>query len=456
MKNLLCVVALVPIFSFAQTIVNGTVTGQPQKAISFYFYDDAVRGELIVKDTVTDSNGSVVFQFYENCERPLRVSYEIAADSNTPRWRDFYLWIKPGKLNRFRIENDTCIFYEATSVNENNLLKELGIHETVRAIKHSGESFDEFEKKVDQALIGRLLVLEKRHKQYVFGEEFRQFVHAQLLYSAYRTIMEALTFADGNQFKRFMTSFDFLSDKAYPSLTYRNGLREYFDILTSHDRKDFGHSYLLQYFRLLDQKLKNHPKTKEFLKTDVLRTYGFTIETNIDTLKEAVESILREAPDSRYKDYLAKKLALKIRLVNAAQSLPNIELRDTTGNLINLKSFAGKVVFIDFWGSWCAPCMTEMPFSQELHRFFNKDVVFVYINSPVEPESRWKRTIQKLNLQGVHLKLSSVDESKLKAFYSFDGYPFYMIHDASGRPLNVEGGIRPSDNARKILETVIK
>lgn len=457
MKRLSLVVALVPFLSFGQTVVSGIVAGYPRKSISFYYYDDAVTGEIMIKDTLTDSRGGVWFEFRENCERPLRVTYDITTDSNDPRWRDFYLWIKPGSANQFSIENGTSVFYHGGSSPENNLLKELGIHAGGLTIRYSGESFSEFEKKVDQQLTAKLLVLYKKSTYYGLSEAFRHFAHAQLLYGAYRTKMEALASADERQFNRFMTSVDFLSDSAYQSLTYRNGLREYFDILTTQNRKTAQRSYLLEYFRLLDHKLTHHPKTKEYLKTEILRTYGFAIEMNMDTLRQAVESVLMESPSSRYKDYLTKKLALKMTLITSVQALPDIELRDTIGNLINLKSFAGRVVFIDFWGTWCAPCMAEMPYSKDLHSLFKeKNVVFVYINSPVEPVERWKRTIRKLGIEGVHLKLSSADETKLKAFYSFEAYPFYAIHDSFGKPLNIAGGIRPSSNARQILEQLLR
>jgi peroxiredoxin len=47
-------------------------------------------------------------------------------------------------------------------------------------------------------------------------------------------------------------------------------------------------------------------------------------------------------------------------------------LEDLSGKRINLKSFRGKVVFLNFWATWCIPCRQEMPAMEKLHREFKK------------------------------------------------------------------------------------
>ena len=51
------------------------------------------------------------------------------------------------------------------------------------------------------------------------------------------------------------------------------------------------------------------------------------------------------------------------------------------GDAINLDQFQGKVVYVDFWASWCAPCLKSFPFMQELHtRYSNDGLVIIAIN----------------------------------------------------------------------------
>jgi len=54
---------------------------------------------------------------------------------------------------------------------------------------------------------------------------------------------------------------------------------------------------------------------------------------------------------------------------------PKLDVRDVrTGKTIDISQFNGKVVFVNFWASWCPPCKEEMPSIEALHReLMNKD-----------------------------------------------------------------------------------
>lgn len=54
---------------------------------------------------------------------------------------------------------------------------------------------------------------------------------------------------------------------------------------------------------------------------------------------------------------------------------------DQKGNKVSLENLKGKVVFINFWATWCGPCIAEMPSIQKLYDKFkdNSDVVFVIL-----------------------------------------------------------------------------
>jgi len=49
---------------------------------------------------------------------------------------------------------------------------------------------------------------------------------------------------------------------------------------------------------------------------------------------------------------------------------PDFTLEDLSGNRISLKRLRGKVVFLNFWATWCIPCRQEMPTMEKLHRNF--------------------------------------------------------------------------------------
>lgn len=65
----------------------------------------------------------------------------------------------------------------------------------------------------------------------------------------------------------------------------------------------------------------------------------------------------------------------------------NFKLQDMEGNIISLESFRNKVIFINEWATWCAPCIAEMPGIQSLYDEMKdkKDLVFVMLSLDTKP-----------------------------------------------------------------------
>jgi thiol-disulfide isomerase/thioredoxin len=62
-------------------------------------------------------------------------------------------------------------------------------------------------------------------------------------------------------------------------------------------------------------------------------------------------------------------------------ALPNFSITDAKGNTVNLSSFKGKKVFVNFWATWCPPCRSEIPSIQKLYSKVDKDkTVFILLS----------------------------------------------------------------------------
>ena len=93
----------------------------------------------------------------------------------------------------------------------------------------------------------------------------------------------------------------------------------------------------------------------------------------------------------------------------------------------------GKVLFIDFWGTWCGGCLGAFPYSNEIYKSLeNLPVEFIYlcINSK---KDAWQNIIKKYSLEGKHYLLSRDQSAMLLEVFNFNGVPRYMLVDKEGR-----------------------
>jgi peroxiredoxin len=69
--------------------------------------------------------------------------------------------------------------------------------------------------------------------------------------------------------------------------------------------------------------------------------------------------------------------------IKGDQKVPDFTLKDLNGKKVGIKQFKGKIILINFWATWCAPCKEEMPSMEILHRQF-KDKNFVLLAVSVD------------------------------------------------------------------------
>lgn len=59
----------------------------------------------------------------------------------------------------------------------------------------------------------------------------------------------------------------------------------------------------------------------------------------------------------------------------------NWELEGLNTESLNFKKFEGKVIFVNFWATWCPPCRAEMPMIQNLYNDYNDKIAFVFVTN---------------------------------------------------------------------------
>jgi len=113
-------------------------------------------------------------------------------------------------------------------------------------------------------------------------------------------------------------------------------------------------------------------------------------------------------------------------------------------NIIN--SYKGKVIYLDFWASWCRPCKNEMPHSLKMQNYFkDKDVVFLYLSSDRDP-SAWKNSVAQLKLTGENYLVNGKVWNEYNNLFDVKYIPRYVLIDKEGNVVNDQAN-RPSSPA---------
>jgi thiol-disulfide isomerase/thioredoxin len=88
------------------------------------------------------------------------------------------------------------------------------------------------------------------------------------------------------------------------------------------------------------------------------------------------------------------------------------QLMDLYGNDVNLKDFQNQVIVINFWATWCPPCVAEMPAFQKLYNDYQQEVAFFFISN--DPLDKVTTFADKKNFQLPFFQPKSHEPSKLR------------------------------------------
>lgn len=160
------------------------------------------------------------------------------------------------------------------------------------------------------------------------------------------------------------------------------------------------------------------------------------------------ERFRRECATSAYIHYLdsvtARPTVLKTRPELLATSLRSDNGETLTWTQLLARN-RGKVMYIDLWASWCAPCMAEMPASLQLqHRLAGQGVKFVYFSLDTDA-AKWRKALTTYHLKqpnSQHYLLDS--KSALAAFFKVPPIPRYLLVNKQGQVISLDAS-RPSN-----------
>jgi len=160
-------------------------------------------------------------------------------------------------------------------------------------------------------------------------------------------------------------------------------------------------------------------------------------------------------PKSEYMPVVEKSMALK-RKLGAGQPAIDFAFTSLDGKKMKLSDLKGKVVYIDFWASWCGPCMRELPSAKKVEEHFKgRDVVFLNVSIDEDMEA-WKNAIEKKHIEGINVCEPGGWKAPIALKYGIQSVPSYFLIDKNGKFVT-ETTPRPSetDNLIGLIENAL-
>jgi peroxiredoxin len=140
--------------------------------------------------------------------------------------------------------------------------------------------------------------------------------------------------------------------------------------------------------------------------------------------------------------------------LNTGEPAPDFYLSDINGNFHSLKKFRGNIIFLNFWASWCAPCIKEIPEKNSMiERFKGENVVFLNISLDKKRDD-WLGVIEKHHFLGYHLICKGNWGEILRDKYYITGIPHYALIDTAGKI--IENNCRDMEMVIKNIEAHLK
>ena len=108
---------------------------------------------------------------------------------------------------------------------------------------------------------------------------------------------------------------------------------------------------------------------------------------------------------------------------------PDFQLNDIEGKLVSLSNFRGKPVMLNFWATWCGPCVYEMPYLQQIYEEWSTKGLVLRAIDMGESSAQVKEFLQKYNLS-LPVLLDTEQEVALR--YNVLGIPATFFIDKHG------------------------
>lgn len=188
------------------------------------------------------------------------------------------------------------------------------------------------------------------------------------------------------------------------------------------------------------------------LMVSVLALAGCGAEPDVDNLNETVK-------DTASVEVATTQVAAEVtEAVTEAEETPerppaiDFTMTGWQGDEITLSDYQGKIVFLNFFATWCPPCQEEMPLFQQAYEDYEGDVVFQIIDVYSSERDGYQNVVDWYTDGGYTMPMIIDEEGQLEKDYPIRAFPTTFVIDREGNVLGyLEGGM-----TRDMVDSIVQ
>ena len=176
--------------------------------------------------------------------------------------------------------------------------------------------------------------------------------------------------------------------------------------------------------------------------------YSKLSETDLNAI---LEQMKKKSPEDPYYQTLVQRFKAEEE-TSIGKDFKEIALVDMSGNMKRLSTVvkANKLVLVDFWASWCRPCIAEMPNVRKVYDAYHAKGLEIYGVSLDENQLNWQTAVQRLGMNWIHVSDLKGWQSKAAQTYNIQSIPATLLIDSNGKI--VAKNLRGEELEKKIAE----
>lgn len=137
---------------------------------------------------------------------------------------------------------------------------------------------------------------------------------------------------------------------------------------------------------------------------------------------------------------ISQDLEIESSLEKEESLTPKIDFVLSDGTKANLETFEGSYVLVNFWATWCEPCLEEMPSLRALDLLYkNRGLRVLAINIQETPKEQLSEALEKISLP--ENTVFNVKRSQISR-YQIEGIPYSILINKAGKPIKSFEGSR--------------